>query len=187
MPGTLGRVMNILGHHIDDEIELSIVAPRDGIYLFDLIDGSRERLGKWLGFVSNTLSVSDVEAFIAEKRQAFALGQSYTFAISYLGKVAGVISIEVEKVQNAGEIGYWLGANFEGKGIVSRSVEALTQFGFEELLLRRLVINVATENQRSINVALGAGYQLEGIARSGAKVGEDYYDAKVFSRLSTDQ
>ena len=178
--------MNILGCLIDDEIELSIVAMRDCVSLFNLIDGSRERLGRWLGFVSTTNEPSDVEAFVSSVRQAYALEDSYTFTIRYRGAIAGVISIKVDKVENCGEIGYWLGIDFEGKAIVTRSVNALCEFAFVELGLYRLVINVASSNERSANVAHRSGFVLEGIARGASKVGDTYYDAKVFSRLSTD-
>lgn len=178
--------MNILGCFIDDEIELSIVAKRDCASLFDLIDRSRERLGRWLAFVANTNEPSDVEAFVASARQAYGLEDGYTFAIRYCGAIAGVISIQVEKVENCGEIGYWLGGDFEGKAIIARAVKALAEFAFVELGLHRLVINVASPNERSTNVALRSGFVLEGIARGGAKVGDVYYDANVFARLSTD-
>ena len=178
--------MNILGCLIDDEIELSIVAMRDCTSLFNLIHGSRERLGRWLGFVATTNEQSDVEAFVSSVRQAYAKEESYTFTIRYRGAIAGVVSIEVKRVQNCGEIGYWLGGGFEGKAIMTRAVKALSEFAFVELGLYRLVINVASPNEKSANVAVRSGFVLEGVARGASKVGDTYYDAKVFSRLSTD-
>lgn len=178
--------MNILGHSIDDEIELSIVKVSDAQALFDLIDSSRERLGRWLGFVADTLQPSDVEAFIAAVRKAYAAEESYTFAIRFRGQVAGIVSVVVSAVQNSGEIGYWIGADFEGKGVVTKAVRAVTEFAFEELRLHRVAIYVAVPNERSANVAMRAGFRFEGVLRGAARVGDTYYDAKVFALLAAD-
>ncbi|MDA8195803.1 MAG: GNAT family protein [Actinomycetota bacterium] len=179
--------MNILGFPIDDEIVLSIVALEDAEPLFSLIDDSRVRLGKWLGFVADTKSSSDVAAFIAKVRAKFAVGKSYTFAIRYRGLVAGVISIVVDEVNNSGEVGYWLGAEFEGKLIVTRCVDSLLAFAFNSLLLHRIEIRVAVGNAKSNNVPPRCGFVFEGVMRGDSKVGDNYYDTKLYSRLATDE
>lgn len=59
------------------------------------------------------------------------------------------------------EIGYWIHAEFQGKGYVTEFVNALTQFAFEECDAIRVQILTQVENQKSINVAKRCGFYLE--------------------------
>lgn len=60
------------------------------------------------------------------------------------------------------EIGYWLATEFEGKGYMTEAVEAITQFAFQELKARRIEIRCDEENIKSREVAVRAGFELEG-------------------------
>ena len=46
-------------------------------------------------------------------------------------------------------LGYWLGAEFTGKGLMTMSCRALTAHAFEAYGLKRVTIVCATENERS--------------------------------------
>ena len=64
-----------------------------------------------------------------------------------------------------GEIGYWLSRDAMGRGIMTRAVGALEQYGFDAPGLNRIEIHVDTENQPSQAVAMRAGYTREGVLR----------------------
>jgi ribosomal-protein-alanine N-acetyltransferase len=61
-----------------------------------------------------------------------------------------------------GHIGYWIDRNFANRGYTTQAVELLTQYGFNELRLHRLEINLRPENAASRRVAEKAGYIFEG-------------------------
>jgi ribosomal-protein-alanine N-acetyltransferase len=62
-----------------------------------------------------------------------------------------------------GHIGYWIDQSFANKGLMTRAVRELTRYGFEELGLHRIEINLRPENAASKRVAEKAGYVFEGM------------------------
>jgi len=60
-------------------------------------------------------------------------------------------------------IGYWIDRAFANRGYTTQAVNLMTRFGFEQLGLHRLEINIRPENAPSIKVAEKAGYIFEGL------------------------
>lgn len=79
-----------------------------------------------------------------------------------------------------GYIGYWVDRRFANKGITTRAVLALTQYGFQELKLHRIEINMRPENAASQRVAEKAGYIFEGIRNRYLHIDGDWRDHKIF-------
>jgi ribosomal-protein-alanine N-acetyltransferase len=106
-------------------------------------------------------SRSDARTWIrkqgAEERQT-------TFAIDFDGEAVGAIGLMVGRdVQRlTAEIGFWIGEPFWGRGIMTRAVSAVTEFGFDSLDLRRIQAEVFAWNPASARVLEKAGYRLEG-------------------------
>jgi RimJ/RimL family protein N-acetyltransferase len=59
------------------------------------------------------------------------------------------------------EIGYWCRTSCQGQGYITEAVKAITSFGFDYLLARRIEIRCDERNERSRRVAERAGYRLE--------------------------
>ena len=59
-------------------------------------------------------------------------------------------------------IGYWIDRNYANRGFTTQAVKLVTAFGFSQLGLHRIEINVRPENAASCRVAEKAGYVLEG-------------------------
>lgn len=83
-----------------------------------------------------------------------------------------------------GEIGYWLSANHQGKGVITKSCRCMMTYAFEELKLNRLVIRAAVENHRSRAIAERLGFVQEGIARQSGWVHDRYLDLVTYSLLA---
>ncbi len=60
-------------------------------------------------------------------------------------------------------IGYWIDQKYAGRGLTTRAVTAITEYGFSELALHRIEINLRPENLASEKVAQKAGYSFEGV------------------------
>ena len=79
-------------------------------------------------------SRQDAEKFI--KRALYSNPETY-FAIDLKGKAIGSIGFrpgkDIEKV--SAEIGYWLGEEFWGRGIVTAALEGLTRYAIQNFQL----------------------------------------------------
>lgn len=79
------------------------------------------------------------------------------------------------------EIGYWLGEPFWGRGIATRAVIAVTQYGFDHLSLLRIFAAVFAWNPASARVLEKAGYTLEGRKRHGVVKDGQVIDELMYS------
>lgn len=82
----------------------------------------------------------------------------------------GVISLtHVDRFQGTGRIGFWLGEDYWGQGIMSEAIEAVLKFGFEKLKLRRINWNAFVENKASNALARKFGFVFEGRRRKSLR------------------
>jgi RimJ/RimL family protein N-acetyltransferase len=117
-------------------------------------------------------------------------GQPETnFAIAIEDQVVGGIGISIGDSQrpgicdHCGEIGYWLGESFWGRGIVSEAVAALSDWAFSELGLVRLYAPVFARNVASARVLEKAGYAFEGRLRARYFRDGEYIDGLLYAKV----
>ncbi len=86
-----------------------------------------------------------------------------SFAIEVDGQAVGGIGLILRDdiYRCSAEIGYWLGEEFWGRGIVSEAVVAVTEWAFDEFNLSRIFAGVLEWNKPSMRVLEKAGYHLE--------------------------
>jgi RimJ/RimL family protein N-acetyltransferase len=107
------------------------------------------------------------------------------FAIVVKGKAVGGIGFESQGdiFRRSAEIGYWLGEDYWGKGIMTEAVKAVTFFAFQNYDLCRLYAGVFATNPASIRVLEKAGYQFEGrLRKSICKFGQ-IIDQLLFAKV----
>lgn len=168
----------------DNDIILQQVRIKSAREIFDCMDRSRAFLSQWLPFVDTTKSYKDTEAFLRTLHHERAAKKNLVFEIRHRDKLAGIIGMkDIDLVNNKAEIGYWLGKEFVGKGIVTRSCVALINFAYDELKINRLEIKCAVENVRSCNIPKQLGFTFEGIERQAEYIHRRYQDLKVYSLL----
>jgi RimJ/RimL family protein N-acetyltransferase len=85
------------------------------------------------------------------------------FAIVVEGAAAGGVGLmmQTDIYRRSAEIGYWLGEDFWGRGIVSEAVGALSEWAFASFDLSRIYAGVLEWNPASMRVLEKAGYQFE--------------------------
>lgn len=167
------------------DLYLELATPEIAQLLFDTVDRNREFLGKWLNWVPKTFSPQDTKDFLEKNVSRFNEDKSGAFAIYYKGQFTGLVDLhKIDTNNNKSSIGYWLDKDFHGKGIMTKSVQVLLKYAFEELDINRIAIEAAVENTKSQAVAERLGLEFEGIARAGNWMGgETYYDMKIYSLL----
>ncbi|MFN0121311.1 MAG: GNAT family N-acetyltransferase [Blastocatellia bacterium] len=85
------------------------------------------------------------------------------FAIDIDGETVGGVGLitQTDIFHRSAEIGYWIGKDFQGRGIVTAAVRAITDFAFANLDLCRIWAGVFENNAASARVLEKAGFAFE--------------------------
>lgn len=170
--------------HLDDEVKLSLSIPQYAEELFELTDKNRDFLKEWLPWLDTVTKPSDTKEFIEAQLLRFQQGEALHVTIFYRDKIAGVLGYNrIDQVNGIGYIGYWLAQEYNGKGIMSESVQDLIRLGFQYYLLNRTEIRCAVENRKSRAIPERLGFQQEGIIRRAEKVYGKHLDHIVYGLL----
>lgn len=76
-----------------------------------------------------------------------------------------------------GEIGLFIGEKeYWGKGLATRVIKLVSQFGFEQLHLTKLMAGCDARNLGSKKAFLNAGFSIEAELKANVYMGDDVYD-----------
>ena len=160
----------------------------DAPLIFNTIKNQREYLGKWLPFVANTKELKDTQQFIQSVTEETEERIDYVFVILYDNHFAGTIGYRgTDLVNKKTELGYWLSEPFQGRGIITKSVERLVEYSFKHLQLNRVMIRCAVGNEKSKRIPKALNFTFEGIERAGELLSDSTFtDLEVYSFLRSE-
>ncbi|EON71099.1 GNAT family N-acetyltransferase [Lysinibacillus sphaericus] len=168
-------------YDINEKTYLKLLDLSDVDELFALTDRSRDTLREWLPFVDDVKSVKDTEQFIRNAMQQYASNNGIQAGIYFEGKLAGVIGYHQINWQHKWtSIGYWLGNDFVGKGLVTNSMKAVMDYAFSYLKLNRIEVRVAVGNIRSRTIPKVLGFNEEGRLRDAEWLYDHHVDQVVY-------
>lgn len=172
---------------VDSHISLHALEEKDAANLFRLTDRNRSRLKQWLAWLDQTQTSADTLRFIQKSQKAFETKTGFQAKILVRGQMAGMIGLHfIDWVNAKTSIGYWLGAEFEGRGIMVRSCRALIDCLFKELHLNRVEIRMAPANKKSQAIAKKLGFIEEGTLRQYERLYTQFADHVSYSMLAKD-
>ncbi|MCJ8324962.1 MAG: GNAT family N-acetyltransferase [Rhizobiales bacterium] len=166
---------------IDDELELAFLQMSMAEEFKQLVDDNREYLSQWMPWTKDANTLADTEKFIKDSIAGFKDQKTINVVIVYNGKIVGItgynsILPEVKKVA----IGYWLAAECQGKGIMTRCVKYLIQNAFDNMGMEKVEIEAAVENKLSRAVIERVGGTLEGIIKNAENLHGKIVDHAVY-------
>lgn len=174
-------------HRLDDDTELRLLEREQADELFALVDDNREYLRQWLPWVDDTKSVEDSAAFIEMTLEQFAEGNGFQAGVWYEGALGGVIGHHgVDRANLSTSLGYWLGASFQGKGLMTKSCRVLIEHAFGYWGLERVEIRCATENMKSRAIPERLGFELEGVLRRAEVLYGTHVDLAVYGMVAAE-
>lgn len=110
------------------------------------------------------MPVSYVENKIPIDQMNWKKGRAYKFVILNNRKIVGQISLyNPNKSKNKYEIGYFVSEKFWNKGIATKAIQKITNFGFDKLKISKLWANPSINNPASSRALEKAGFKLEKI------------------------
>lgn len=172
-------------HKIDEDLALKLIELRDAEKVFDLTNNSRDYLREWLPWLDATTKLDDTKEYITLSLKGFAENRSITTVILYKGQIVGVASYNsIDWTNKVAYIGYWLGKQFQGNGIMTRVAKALTDYAFNELKINKVEIRAAVENKKSRGIPERLGFVNEGCIRQAEWLYDHYVDHAVYGMLA---
>lgn len=128
-------------------------------------------------------SILDAENFID---MVSAESPQLTFGIFFENKLAGVIGLapftDVNRIK--AEVGFWIGEQFQGKGIASTALKLMCEYAFKELGFVRLEAFVFEQNKASVKVLKKNGFSLDATLEKSAKKNGVILDQFLFSKIN---
>jgi RimJ/RimL family protein N-acetyltransferase len=113
-------------------------------------------------------------------------GAAYAIADPASDRLVGGVGINrIVPERGQGEIGYWVAHWARRRGVATAAARALSAWAFDRGF-SRLELLTDLANAPSQRVALAAGFQREGVRRSGGQGFTGRYDLVVWTRLADD-
>lgn len=178
---------SVLSFSLDGGYSLRLPAESDLPELHALVDRNRAYLARWMGWAA-AQTPHDTLEFIRSTRRQFDRNDGFQTAIVDPGEaIVGMIGFHAVSWQDRSvEIGYWLSADCQGRGIVTGATARLVDHAISEWRLNRVEIRAAVENIRSRAIPERLGFVAEGTLREAERIGEHYLDLVVYSMLARD-
>ncbi len=167
---------------IEASTYLRLLDTEDAEALFSAIHKNRQDLSAWLPWVESTRSPLDTEAFISDSLRKYARKEGLITGIWCGTTLIGCIGFnEIIHTSQKATIGYWLSAQYQGQGIITKACRLLIEFGFKELQLERIEILCALHNYRSRAVPQRLHFMQESILTNHIRLANEYVDIVLYS------
>jgi RimJ/RimL family protein N-acetyltransferase len=124
-----------------------------------------QEIVRWTTEIPEGYTEEHARGWVASARDGWKQGRA-EFAIAVDGRFAGAIGL-VARQEWLAEIGYWVAADFRGRGVATRAVQLISRWA-EDVGFARLQLTMFPGNKGSARVAEKAGFTQEGLLRAYA-------------------
>ena len=174
-------------HDLGSEASLRLWEETHAAALFAVVDASRAHLRRWLPWLDMNTTSADSLAFIRATRRQVADNQGFQAGIWQGERLVGAIGFHhVNHSSKYASVGYWLAADAQGHGLVTRATQALVDQAFGPMGLNRVEIRAAVENRSSRAVLERLGFVQEGVIRDAELLYDHFVDHVVYATLARD-
>ncbi|MEF3691894.1 MAG: GNAT family N-acetyltransferase [Candidatus Moraniibacteriota bacterium] len=146
---------------------------------------NNKKISKNTATIPYPYTMEDAKGWIREKINQYKNKNSsdIVWGIEIDGEICGAIGLHEIVPGHKGELGYWIGEKFWGRGIMTEATKLVCNYGFKKLKLKRIWAKVYVFNTGSKRVLEKSGFALEGICRKEAKKGNKYIDAYLLAKI----
>ncbi len=111
--------------------------------------------------------------------------REYLQAIDVEGKAVGSIGLFIKDDVSckSAELGYWLGEEYWGKGIITEAIKQICNIGFEKYNLVRIFAEPFANNIGSRRVLEKSGFVLEGILKKSVYKNDVIIDSCIYAQI----
>ena len=170
--------------HVDQALDLRPLELADADAMFDLIARNRAHLDPWLRWSARVQTLDDARQLIERFADKYTVGDGFHAGLWVEGQLAGgIVCHAINRESRKTEIGYWLGADYTGKGLVTRASRAIIDLLFTREAMHRIEIQAVVDNHPSRAVAERLGFTFEGIKRESEWVTSAFRDHALYALL----
>ena len=131
-------------------------------------------------------SIEDALGWIANHQEHFDADRLYEFAVTdkESGEIYGAVALSNNKNNSNGEIAYWIGEKFWGKGFATEAAEAVVDFAFKEKGYHKVYARYFRSNPASGKVMQKLGMKEEGILTEQVKKEDVFEDLVCYGLIN---
>ena len=170
---------------VSEQFALMPLELRDADELFELTDRNRGYLRHWLPWLDNVTRPEDTRAFIRTAQAQASQNNGTQLAIRLNGRLTGIAGHhQIDWRNRLTSLGYWVGEEFQGRGLVTAATLALVSDAFDQAQLNRVEIRCATGNEKSRAIPARLGFYEEGLLRDAEWLYDHFVDHIVYAMLA---
>ena len=171
---------------IEEGVLLRPIRIEDTEALHAANEANREHIGRWSPFARR--SFEKTAQFVRGSVRDFQVGRGLNMILLERGRVVGGVGlVHPSREHSSTKVGYWLVADAQGRGLMSRAVAEVVERAFDLYGFERVEIHVAADNERSRAIPERLGFRLEGTLRAGHRVDGVAHDELIFGMLADDR
>jgi RimJ/RimL family protein N-acetyltransferase len=129
--------------------------------------------------------IEDARRFLGAVTRRQQDANEFVLAIDVGGEAVGGIGVilgsDIERI--SAELGYWLGEQYWGRGIVTAAIRQFAPWAMEHFGLTRLYANTFHDNPASARVLEKAGFTKESVKKRAAIKNGEIKDLNVYVML----
>ncbi|MFD1125353.1 GNAT family N-acetyltransferase [Lentilactobacillus raoultii] len=167
------------------QVSLLLPEKNQAAALFEAVQADRKELRKWMPWVDDTKSERAEAKFIKYIQGQMVNGKVFMLTIVVDQVPVGMIDFHnIDRANRHAEVGYWLSSQAQGQGVMTRSLEAIIDYGFKTLGLHKILIQVDTENTKSSAIPQRLGFSREAVFKEQIYFHGQFRDFEEFGLVN---
>ncbi|MBQ9181252.1 MAG: GNAT family N-acetyltransferase [Bacilli bacterium] len=129
----------------------------------------------------------EYKPLVEKYKEWYANGNHFRWGIvlKETNEIIGLVQLHTrDTLNNHCKIGYIIGYNYTKKGYAKEAVQKVIRFGLDKLNFHRIEAEIVAQNESSIKIAEHVGMHLESLKEDSYKIGDQYYDQKVYTIIN---
>ena len=132
-------------------------------------------------------SFEEYKSLVEKYKEWYANGSHFRWGIALkeTNEIIGLVQLHAkDNLNNNSKIGYIISYKYNNRGYGREAVAKVIDFGFNKLKIHRIDANIVLENKASIKLAESIGMHFESEREDSYRLGENYYNQKVYTIIN---
>jgi len=156
---------------------------------FQLLEKNKDHLKDFFpGTLKEMATLQMAQNEFVKMEQKFNHRELYPFGVYVEDSIIGYVCIKnISWRVPKGELAYFIDEDYQGKGMISSAVQAITEYAFNSLEMEKLFIRTGPDNIGSQKIATKCDFKKEGILRNEFRISTgELIDTIYFGKLRSD-